>query len=188
MLLTASADKTIKQFGVDVASGKYTFEFKYTGHTDCVRGLCMSPWSNDREFFSCSNDGTVIHWRVESATPLRQIPVTGSFLYSINSLRLVDDTTNSTTSCCHVITSGEDRSLRVHKIGPNSAEMVQCIVLPCQTLWYALELSNGVIAVACSDGSIRLFTQKEQLMAPKSNFKWTVIVIIYVNLFILFIV
>lgn len=165
ILLTGSADKTIKQFRIDPVNRTYDFQFKYAGHSDCVRGLCVNT-RNDNEFFSCSNDGSVIQWRLDSPTPLRQIPVTGSFLYSINALRFQEDDGKGS---CHVITSGEDRSLRIHKIGPNSIDMLQCLVMPCQTLWYAVELGNGNLAVACSDGTIRLFTQKDQLMASKGK-------------------
>lgn len=165
ILLTASADKTIKQFRIDPAKQSYEFAFKYAGHSDCVRGLCSNP-HNDLEFFSCSNDGSVIHWRLESPTPLRQIQVTGSFLYSINTARLQGVDQND----CYIITSGEDRSLRIHAVGAKRhGDLVQSIILPCQTLWYTVALINGNIAVGCSDGSIRLFTQSEQLMASKSE-------------------
>lgn len=163
ILLTASADKTIKQFSIDSSRGSYEFQFKYTGHSDCVRGLCIHAHT-DAEFFSCSNDGTVIEWRLESPTPLRRVQVTGSFLYAINTLRPEVDINDDT---CYVITSGEDRSLRIHEMGAKKAGVMQTIVLPCQTLWYTVALTNGAIAVACSDGSIRLFTQSEHLMASK---------------------
>lgn len=168
ILLTASADKTIKQFRIDATNRNYDFQFKYAGHSDCVRGLCMST-QNDQEFFSCSNDGSVIQWRLESPMPLRQVLITGSFLYSINTLR---HNVDANTDVCHVITSGEDRSLRIHTFGKDTAQLAQCLVLPCQTLWSTVELNNGAIAVACSDGSIRLFTQKEQLVASKGRLKY----------------
>jgi phospholipase A-2-activating protein len=93
--------------------------------------------------------------------------VTDSFLYSINMV-------HSSSNECLFITSGEDRTLRVHSSSKSSSDFdssgcIQSIALPCQTLWYTVCLPNGNIAVACSDGSIRLFTQKENLMATKSE-------------------
>lgn len=93
--------------------------------------------------------------------PLRQIQITQSFLYSINTITFNQQP--------HIITSGEDRSLRIHSISGKQIELQQTIVLPCQTLWYCIGLSTGNIAVACSDGSIRLFTQHEHLVASPSE-------------------
>ena len=82
-------------------------------------------------------------------------------------LTVLNDTSNAKE--CYFITSGEDRSLRIHCVSNSSESIIQTIALPCQTLWYAICLPNGNLAVACSDGSIRLFTQNESLMASKSE-------------------
>jgi phospholipase A-2-activating protein len=76
---------------------------------------------------------------------------------------------SETSSDCYFITSGEDRSLRIHCVSSTSESTVQTIALPCQTLWYTICLPNGNLVVACSDGSIRLFTQNEKLIATKSE-------------------
>jgi phospholipase A-2-activating protein len=72
-------------------------------------------------------------------------------------------------SAAYFTTSGEDRTLRIHSVSNNQADIKQSIALPAQSLWYAVCLPNGNIAVACSDGSIRLFTQNESLMATKTE-------------------
>ena len=46
---------------------------------------------------------------------------------------------------------------------------LQTLALPSQSIWSCLCLNNGNIAVACSDGSIRLFTQDERQMATKQE-------------------
>lgn len=133
---------------------------KYVGHTDCVRALAQSRL-NPENFLSCSNDGTVIQWKLLQSTPLRTIRVTDSFLYSINVLY---NTENDGSE--YFATSGEDRTLRIHSLNNN---VEQSIALPSQSLWYTLGLVNGNVAVACSDGSIRLFTQNEKLFASKTE-------------------
>ena len=165
VLLTGSADKTINHWQLAPANKSSSLIVKYTGHTDCVRGLAMSI-VNEQEFFSCSNDGTVIQWRLAQPTPLRTFAITSSFLYSINMVYTDDSKDNE----CLFVTSGEDRTLRIHSTANLDASgCIQKLTLPCQTLWYTICLPNKTIVVACSDGSIRLFTQNESLMANKSE-------------------
>lgn len=169
VLLTGSADKTIKHWQLDQSSSNADMVCKYTGHTDCVRALAMSN-VNDREFFSCSNDGTAIQWKLSHPKPMRVFNITNSFLYSINMVYSEDREENE----CLFITSGEDRSLRIHSTSKENTTSdksgcLQTLALPCQTLWYTICLPNGTIAVACSDGSIRLFTDHEKLMASEKE-------------------
>lgn len=160
ILLTASADKSIKHWTINVNNTSAECLLKYTGHVDCVRSITLNP-QNSQEFFSCSNDGNIIQWRLGHPTPLQTINVTDSFLYSINCF--------NQNECCYVVSSSEDRTLRIHSIVKSYNELVQTIVLPCQTLWKVIHLENGNIVVACSDGSIRLFTQNESLMASSQE-------------------
>ena len=166
VVLTASADKTIKHWQLDSSNTKAENICKYIGHVDCVRGIALNS-KNEQEFFTCSNDGYVLHWRLTQTSPLRKFRVTDSFLYSINMLVSLNDTTSSKD--CYFITSGEDRSLRIHCASDSSESTVQTIALPCQTLWYTICLPNGNLVVACSDGTIRLFTQNEKQMANSSE-------------------
>jgi WD40 repeat protein len=125
-LLTASADKSIIQWSLDTNEPA----FKYTGHTDCVRGLTRHQ-NNKNEFFSCANDGDVLQWRLMESKPLRKIQVSDSYIYSINGLIQNDVNDDAFT---FFITCGEDRSVRIHKIPNKDSEptnsCVQTLTLP----------------------------------------------------------
>ena len=167
IFLTGSADKTIKQWKLNKSNRKADYVCKYLGHTDCVRSLALNNVKDD-EFFSCSNDGSVIQWRLGTGSPFKVIKVTDSFLYSINMVHSSND--DQDPNVCYFVTSGEDRTLRIHSVNNKSqSNIVQSIALPCQTLWYVLGLPNSNLAVACSDGSIRLFTQNERQMSSKAE-------------------
>jgi phospholipase A-2-activating protein len=112
-----------------------------------------------------------MQWKYLMPNPFKIFRVTDSFLYSINMIHSSETTSND----CLFITSGEDRTLRIHSTSKSTSDSdssgcIQSIALPCQTLWYTVCLpTNENIAVACSDGSIRLFTQKENLIATKQE-------------------
>jgi phospholipase A-2-activating protein len=126
----------------------------YTGHTDCVRGLA----TNKDYFFSCSNDGTVIQWQLNNPNPIKRYNITESFIYSIFASNNI------------FVTSGEDRSLRIHDSNrPANDSLLQTLVLPSQSLWNCICLPNNDIVVACSDGTVRIFTQDESRTASKST-------------------
>ncbi len=156
--LTGSADKLIKQWNLDQPMQTYQ------GHTDCVRGLALNP-SNPNYFFSCSNDGTVIQWQFNSTSPLlRRFNITSSFLYSI--CVLIQPTKEQGE--CYFATCGEDRSLRINHSAKGDSP-IQTLVLPCQSLWNCMCLSNTDILVACNDGTIRIFTTDDARMASKAE-------------------
>ena len=163
VILTASADKTIKHWQLSGNKREADDICIYTGHTDCVRGLTLNT-NNKQEFFSCANDGYVIHWRLGMSTPLRKFRVCDSFLYSIHMLNYAQMPLNSEE--CYFTTSSEDRAVRVHHSSAKTGmSTVQTLSLPCQTVWNALCLPNGDLGAACSDGTIRVFTQNEQVVA-----------------------
>ena len=171
VLLTASADKTIKHWQLSPNKKAADALVEYVGHSDCVRGLALNI-NNKQEFFSCSNDGNVIQWRLGQPTPLRRVHVTDSFLYSINMLNYEqNDSLRNKIDECYFLTTSEDRSVRVHhssvagKSGSGGITTEQTLSLPCQTVWHAVCLPNGDLAAACSDGSIRVFTQSESRFA-----------------------
>lgn len=169
VLLTGSADKTIKHWQLNSTNTGSELICTYKGHTDCVRALALNN-VNTNEFFSCSNDGSVIQWQITNPNPMRVFQITNSFLYSINMVYGEEAASDE----CLFVTSGEDRTLRIHSSLKGSSKSdtsgcVQSLALPCQTLWYTVCLPNGTIAVACSDGSIRLFTKHEKLMANASE-------------------
>ncbi len=168
ILLTASADKSIRHWQLNSNKTQAESILKYLGHTDCVRGLALNP-NNKQVFFSCGNDGKVLQWNLGHMSPVRSFQVCDSFLYSINMLNIEN---NSNPEECYFITSSEDRSVRVHHSTNSnhhhSIHTVQTISVPCQTVWHVICLPrNGNIVAACSDGSIRVFTQNEQQMATK---------------------
>lgn len=166
IILTASADKSIKHWQLSPDQSSAEEILTYTGgHTDCVRGLALNV-NNKQEFFSCANDGNVVHWRLGQPNPLRTIHVADSFLYSINMIKMTTGYGD-----CQFVTSSEDRSIRVHQSSVKSLDIstLQTISLPCQTVWYACCLSNGDLIAACSDGSIRIFTQDESQFAGKQQ-------------------
>jgi phospholipase A-2-activating protein len=166
VMLTASADKTIRHWQLSADKRSADGLCKYVGHTDCVRGLALNT-NNKQEFFSCSNDGGVLHWRLGQPAPLRTVHVTDSFLYSINMLNYEqNESLRNNIEECYFVTSGEDRSVRVHHSSSKTGiATVQTLSLPCQTVWSAVCLPNGDVAAACSDGSIRVFTQNESQFA-----------------------
>lgn len=136
VLLTGSADKTIKHWQLNPSNTNSELVCKYTGHTDCVRALALSN-VNPSHFFSCSNDGSVIQWQLANPYALKVFQITTSFLYSIN--MVYNSEVNSDE--CVFITSGEDRSLRIHSTAKgtsksDSSGCIQTLSLPCQTLWY----------------------------------------------------
>lgn len=175
VLLTGSADKFIKQWELNESRTDAKLVCKYTGHTDCVRGMALVKEKRGNEFLSCSNDGNVLLWRLGSAAPLKQINVTDSFLYSINMLDKTKcegvETTQGDNDTCLFISSGEDRSVRINNLVYDGSRYIssclQTIALPAQSIWYCLCLNNGNIAVACSDGSVRIFTQHDEQLATK---------------------
>lgn len=152
-VLTASADKSIKLWNIANQQCLQTFK----GHTDCVRGLTLT--SNSETFLSCSNDGSAILWTLNESTALQIIPLTTSFLYSICTI-------NSELGL-YFATSGEDRTIRISS--PDLDSPLQSIILPCQSLWNCICLQNNDLAVACNDGSIRLFTQDDKRQASVSE-------------------
>ena len=176
VLLTAGADKLIKQWRLNESRSSAELVGKYVGHTDCVRSLALIKGRADQEFLSCSNDGTVLVWQLGRFGPLKQINVTDSFLYSVNmidksrcqGIEHADD-----KDVCLFMSSGEDRSLRINNLVFDGSRTIssclQTIALPSQSLWCCFALNNGNLAVACSDGSIRVFTQDERQMATKQE-------------------
>lgn len=85
-----------------------------------------------------------------------------SFLYSINTLP-----NYNTDNEFNFVTSGEDRSVRI--LSSKSNNPIQTLVLPCQSIWCCISLPNSDLVLACSDGTIRLFTQDESRMANSAE-------------------
>jgi len=136
VMVTGSADKTVKLW----KAGKVTHTL--TGHTDAVRSLAVV---DSDQFLSASNDASVRRWNSAGECLGTYFGHT-NYIYSICLLGSGGDSW---------VTSGEDRSVRVWKGG----EVVQTIYIPAISVWSVTVLSNGDIAAATNDGTVRLFTR-----------------------------
>lgn len=105
----------------------------------------------------------MIQWIINNPTPIKRYNITESFLYSICIL----NNSNASKDCLFA-TSGEDRSLRINDSSKGDSSL-QTITLPSQSLWNCICLPNNDIVVACSDGTIRIFTQDESRMASRAE-------------------
>lgn len=148
IMVTASADKTIKLW-----ESKGQLIETLRGHMDCVRGIAIhSP----TKILSCSNDGCVKIWDLEDLTCLGTWYGHESYIYCV---ALYAYGENIFISC------GEDACLKIW----DEDDCLQTINLPCQSCWCATSLPNGDIAVGLSDGTVRIFTQDEERMAPEEE-------------------
>ncbi|XP_043269766.1 phospholipase A-2-activating protein [Venturia canescens] len=143
-VVTGSADKTVIVWNRNTCSVVHTL----TGHTDCVRGAV--PISDD-EFLTCANDATVRHWNSKSGTCLGEFTGHENYIYSIA----------ATVGGNLVVTSGEDRTLRVWKNGV----IDDIVAVPAQSVWCCEFLSNGDIVAGSSDCAVRIFTANKERYA-----------------------
>ncbi|EIW84876.1 phospholipase A-2-activating protein [Coniophora puteana RWD-64-598 SS2] len=144
--LTASADKTIRLWQ------QHKTVRTFQGHKDVVRGLA---WMPDIGFASCSNDSEIIVWTFEGDIVYTLSGHT-SFVYSLSVLHTGD-----------VVSSGEDRSVRVWKDG----ECSQTIVHPATSVWAVATMPNGDIVSGSSDGVVRVFSEAEERWASAEELK-----------------
>ncbi|KAG7666091.1 DOA1 [[Candida] subhashii] len=145
--LTCSADKSIRLW-----QGKFEIR-KFLGHTDVVRKLLVLPGL--KQFMSCSNDGTIRIWDLDSGKNLQTLVGHESFVYDLGILPNGD-----------IVSTGEDRTVR---IWTNEGTIKQVITLPCISVWCVVVLNNGDFAVGGSDGEIRVFTNDETRFAPQDE-------------------
>ncbi|KTW29064.1 uncharacterized protein T551_02338 [Pneumocystis jirovecii RU7] len=139
-----SADKTIILWHKDVKT------ILFEGHTDCVRSLCKI---SDSEFASCGNDGVIYIWSF-SGEKIQKIVDGSSFIYSISVL-----------STKEIVSSGEDRSVKIWKNG----ECIQTIMHPAVSIWSVFVLKNDDIVTGGSDGIVRIFTKNKERIASKEE-------------------
>ncbi|CDW56172.1 phospholipase A 2 activating protein [Trichuris trichiura] len=144
-LLSASADKLIFLWGDDCCPLR-----SYHGHTDCVRGLYVT---SSQQFYSCSNDGTIRMWQADYASSLRTYTGHEHFIFSISSRETLP----------YFASGSEDHTVRVWEKETNKC--LQTFRLPCQTVWGVVIMSNGDIACACSDATIRIFSSCDERKA-----------------------
>lgn len=144
--LTASADRTIKLWN------QHKEMQRFHGHNDAVRGLVLVP---DIGFASCSNDSEIRVWTLQGDLVYTLVGHT-SFVYSLSILPSGD-----------LVSSGEDRTVRVWKDG----ECSQTIVHPAISVWTVSTMPNGDIVSGCSDGVVRVFSSVEERWAPADELK-----------------
>jgi len=117
-----------------------------------VRGLTLVQ---DIGFASCSNDSEIRVWTLQGDLMYTLVGHT-SFVYSLAVLPNGD-----------LVSSGEDRSVRVWKDG----ECAQTIVHPAISVWTVDTMPNGDIVSGCSDGVVRIFSAVEERWAEEDVLK-----------------
>lgn len=144
-IVSGSADKL-----VIVWNRNGTILHKLSGHTDCVRGICVIK---ETEFLSCANDATVRHWDVLRGVCLGTYCGHSNYIYGIVSSVYKGE--------LRVFTSGEDRTVRIWHNG----DVKQTITLPAQSVWCVDLLPNGDIVTGASDGVVRIFSNDPERYA-----------------------
>jgi len=144
--LTASADRTIKLWN------QHKEINRFHGHNDAVRGLTLVQ---DIGFASCSNDSEIRVWTLQGDLVYTLVGHT-SFVYSLAILPSGD-----------LISSGEDRTVRIWKDG----ECSQTVVHPAISVWTVSAMPNGDIVSGCSDGVVRIFSEAEERWAAADELK-----------------
>lgn len=96
-------------------------------------------------FASCSNDGNINIFSLSSPkSPPRVLSGHTSFVYSLAVL-----------SSGELVSSGEDRSVRVWKDG----SLKQTITIPAISVWSVAAFDDGDIICGSSDNFLRIFTR-----------------------------
>ncbi|CAG8635707.1 7248_t:CDS:10, partial [Paraglomus occultum] len=146
IIITGSADKTIVRWDDGVRTNTFY------GHTDCVRSLAEIKGMG---FVSCSNDGSLRIWNLDGQC-LQELYGHQSFVYSVDTLPTGE-----------IISSGEDRSVKVWKDG----ECVQTISHPAISVWCTAAMPNGDIISGASDGIVRVFSRVPERIADAEKLK-----------------
>ncbi|KAF7957799.1 hypothetical protein EAE96_003369 [Botrytis aclada] len=146
-VITACADKLIRVFNT---SGKLLRTIR--GSADVVRALCRLPKGHPSgaDFASAGNDGVIRLWTL-SGKQVAELHGHENFIYSIAS-----------TSSGEIISSGEDRTLRIWK----DSRCIQTITHPAISVWgVAVCGENGDIVSGASDRVVRVFTRSSERFA-----------------------
>lgn len=149
-VLTASADKLVRLWSISKPKEPIAV---FSGHSDAVRGLTLLP--GGQSFASCSNDGTINIYSLQALkgtnAPQRTLSGHTAFVYSL-----------STTPSGDLISSGEDRTLRIWTDG----NLAQTITIPAISVWAVATFASGDLICGSSDFHIRVFTRNPRLTAP----------------------
>lgn len=138
--ITCCADKSITVWRNDKVMKKIN-----NVHQDVVRSLDVNLDTND--FVTCSNDGLVKLWDLETLKLKKEFEGHLSFVYNVQYSKRDSNT---------ILSCGEDRTLIVWDI--ESGKATDVIVTPAVSVWCLESISNGDICIGSSDGSVRLFS------------------------------
>ena len=147
-IVTGCADRAIRVF---TTSGKQLVSFD---GRDVVRALAkVEGHSTGAQIASASNDGIIRLWTLDGQ--LRgELHGHESFIYSLSVLPTGE-----------IISSGEDRSIRIWK----DTECVQVMTLPAISVWSVAACPNGDIIAGASDKTARIFTREESRYADAAT-------------------
>uniref|UniRef100_UPI00358E7B68 phospholipase A-2-activating protein isoform X2 n=1 Tax=Myxine glutinosa TaxID=7769 RepID=UPI00358E7B68 len=165
LVATGGHDKTVCVFDMETSSLLYRLE----GHRDTI--CCLSSGSSGK-LITGSWDSTARIWHRNQC--LEEMQGHNAAVWAVATADKEDVLTGSAdktirlwnaTRCKQVfrdfVTSGEDRSVRVWR----ENECVQTLRIPTQSAWSVCALPNRDIAVGCSDGTIRIFTEDSSRVA-----------------------
>lgn len=157
-VVTGCADKNIRVFDIQKASGGEATAVSTIYTPDVVRALCRVPSGHPSEadIASASNDGTIRLWKL-SGEQVCELHGHESFVYSLASLPTGE-----------LVSSGEDRTVRVWK----GTECVQTITHPAISVWtVAVSPETGDIVTGASDSIARVFTRQAERVADAESLK-----------------
>ncbi|CAD6439881.1 0dac747e-8624-4136-9631-938c1132d2a8 [Sclerotinia trifoliorum] len=152
-VITACADKLIRVFHT---SGKLLRTIR--GSADVVRALCRLPKGHPSgaDFASAGNDAVIRLWTL-SGKQVAELHGHENFIYSIAS-----------TPSGEIISSGEDRTLRVWK----DSQCIQTITHPAISVWgVAVCEETGDVVSGASDRVVRVFTRNSERFADAETTK-----------------
>ncbi|APA07908.1 hypothetical protein SS1G_00477 [Sclerotinia sclerotiorum 1980 UF-70] len=152
-VITACADQLIRVFHT---SGKLLRTIR--GSADVVRALCRLPKGHPSgaDFASAGNDAVIRLWTL-SGSQVAELHGHENFIYSIAS-----------TPSGEIISSGEDRTLRVWKDG----QCIQTITHPAISVWgVAVCEETGDVVSGASDRVVRVFTRNSERFADAETTK-----------------
>lgn len=155
---TACADKSVRVFDLNQASGGEVMPRSTIYTPDVVRALCKVPANHPSgaDIASASNDGIIRLWKV-TGQQVAELHGHDSFIYSLVSLPSGE-----------LVSSGEDRTVRVWR----GSECVQTITHPAISVWtVAVNPETGNIVTGASDGVGRIFTRQPDAVADAETLK-----------------
>jgi phospholipase A-2-activating protein len=154
-VLSTSGDRTVARW--NASTGEIIARYK--AHDDTVQAVVSlttsesfaSSFGTQRLFASAGNDSNIFLWNADQPAPIAKFVGHQSIIYNLSC--------NSITG--ELLSSGDDNTLRVWR----PWACVQCIFHP-ELVWASCAFPNeDLIATACSDGRVRVWTRNVSDMA-----------------------